>query len=471
MNRIADLVSRAEPSAPAIIDGGRRLSYGDLDALVDSTAADLQAAGAVEGDRVALQLGTGLGFVRHYLACSRAGLVAVPINPSYTEPERDFALDDSGARLLITVAGTTRLDGRAGPTDPTAPASAGHRLAVLLYTSGTSGRPKGAMLSDQALLANLDQLAALEPPTITVVDRVFVPIPLFHIFGLTCGLGATLHAGAAVVLHDEFSPSATLAAMAAEHVTAVVGVPSMFAAWSAHPDFARGFASVRFAASGSAPLSSSILGRYTRAGYRLFEGYGLTEAAPAITTNWSGTASPKPGSVGRPLPGVEVELRDSDGEPVDDGDSGELFVRGANLFDGYWPDGSGGPDADGWFATTDIAAFDDDGELQLIGRTSDLVIVNGFNVYPAEVEGVLRAIDGIDEVAVLGVPDDHTGEAVIAYLVAAPGATLDEDEIRTAAARSLARFKLPSQILIVDQLPHTVTGKVMKWRLRAGDHG
>jgi long-chain acyl-CoA synthetase len=487
VGRVADLVSRADPGAIAIIDGERRVSYGELDQLIDRAVTALLGSGLASGDRVAVQLGTGLDFATIYLAASRAGLVTVPLNPDYTEPERDFALADSGARLLITgarmrpalpsIGGGDELAGwlaAAGPAD--APRRAARtqdpeRLAVLLYTSGTSGRPKAAMLSDRALLANLDQLAALDPPTITAVDRVFVPIPLFHIFGLTCGLGATLHVGATAVLSDEFNTASSLAVMAREHVTTLVGVPSMFAAWSAHPGFARGFASVRFAASGSAPLSASVLARYTGAGYRLFEGYGLTEAAPAITTNWSVSQRPKPGSVGRPLPGVEVALRDPSGEPVDQDDEGELFVRGPNLFSGYWPDGAGGPDHDGWFGTGDIAIQDPDGDLALIGRTTDLVIVSGFNVYPAEVEAVMRSIDGIDEVAVLGVPDERTGEAVVAYVVAAPDAQLDEARVLAEAARSLARFKLPRSVELVDALPHTVTGKVMKWRLREGGAG
>jgi long-chain acyl-CoA synthetase len=466
MNRIADLISRADPSTTAVVAGTRHVTYEQLDGLVDETVTALLAAGLAPGDRVALQLGTGIDFVAYYLAASRAGLVAVPLNPAYTEPERDFALADSGARALVTTGGIRLIDAA-----PVVAAITTDRLAVLLYTSGTSGRPKGAMLTDRALLANLDQLAALEPPTITAADRVFVPIPLFHIFGLTCGLGAALHTGATAVLHEVFSPQTTLAVMAAEHVTAVVGVPSMFAAWSIHPDFARGFAAVRFAASGSAPLSASILSRYTGAGYRLFEGYGLTEAAPAITTNWSPSRAPKAGSVGRALPGIEIELRDQDGEPVEDGDAGELFVRGSNLFEGYWPDAADGPDADGWFRTTDIAAFDDDGELQLIGRTSDLVVVSGFNVYPAEIESVLRAIEGIDEVAVLGVPDERTGEAVVAYVVPAPGVELDQEHILVTAARSLARFKLPRAVEVVPSLPHTITGKVMKWRIRGEGEG
>jgi long-chain acyl-CoA synthetase len=404
----------------------------------------------------------------------------VPINPAYTAPELSFALTDSGARLLIGaqspvpgVASVAAADvvpflAGDGPGPEISVDEDPERLAVLLYTSGTSGRPRAAMLTDRALLANLDQLAALQPPTITAADRVFVPIPLFHIFGLNCGLGATLHVGATAVLNDQFSVGSSLAVMAAERVTAVVGVPSMFAAWSAHPDFEAGFADVRFAGSGSAPLSASVLARYAHAGYLLHEGYGVTEAAPAITTNWSAPAGPKAGSVGRALPGVEIELRDVSGEPVEDDDAGELFVRGPNLFSGYWPEATGGPDAEGWFSTGDIAFADADDDLHLIGRTSDLVIVSGFNVYPAEVEGVLRAIDGIEEVAVLGVPDDLTGEAVVAYVVPSPDAHLQTEDVLAQAARSLARFKLPATIEIRAELPHTVTGKVMKWRLRDG---
>jgi long-chain acyl-CoA synthetase len=215
--------------------------------------------------------------------------------------------------------------------------------------------------------------------------------------------------------------------------------------------------------SGSAPLAPALVERYGQEGIVLSEGYGLTECAPAVTLN-AGNA--KPGSIGRPLPGVEVELRDPDGEPVTDDDPGQLIVRGPNLFSGYWPDGADGPDEDGWFGTGDIGLWDEDGDLLLVGRTTELVVVNGFNVYPAEVEGVLGAQPGVAEAAVVGVDDDESGEAVQAYVVPAPGVTLDSEALLAAAATSLARFKLPRRIEIVDALPHTVTGKVMKWRLR-----
>jgi long-chain acyl-CoA synthetase len=264
-----------------------------------------------------------------------------------------------------------------------------------------------------------------------------------------------------------------------ERATVVVGAPLEFAVWANTDGFAQAFDGVRLALSGSAPLPPELVSEYARIGIALFEGYGLTEAAPVIALNLvpaaeqaSGWIEPKPGSIGRPLPGVEVRLLDSDGEIVEGGDLGTLEVRGDNLFSGYWPDAADGPrssgraDEDGWFTTGDLAVADDDGDLYLVGRRSDLILVNGFNVYPAEVEAVLSKLPGVGEVAVLGEPDANNSEAVIAYVVAATGATLDPDVLVEQASRSLARFKLPKRIIEVVALPHTATGKVMKWRLR-----
>ncbi|HEX4727677.1 MAG TPA: AMP-binding protein, partial [Jatrophihabitans sp.] len=238
------------------------------------------------------------------------------------------------------------------------------------------------------------------------------------------------------------------------------------------PGVAEAFAGVRYALSGSAPLTADLVAAFAGFGVDLFEGYGLTEAAPVVTVNLvpaesgAGWAEPKPGSVGRPVPGVQVRLLDSDGEEVEAGDLGTLAVRGDNLFLGYWPDGAGGPDPDGWFATGDLAVADDDGDLYLVGRRGDLVLVNGFNVYPAEVEAVFVKLPGVQEVAVLGVPDEDGNDLIVGYLVAEPGAVLDPAALLEQAGSSLARFKLPRQLIEVDKLPHTATGKVMKWQLR-----
>jgi long-chain acyl-CoA synthetase len=326
------------------------------------------------------------------------------------------------------------------------------------------------MLSARALVANLDQLASVDPPLLSRDDVLFVPLPLTHIFGLNAGLGMALRSGATAVLADRFDPAATLATMAREHVTAVVGVPGQYAAWLVEGDRDAGFANVRFAMSGSATLARGVVDGFAAAGVAVHDGYGLTEAAPVVAINALGTGRehPTPGSVGMPLPGIEVELRDPDGSRVDEGDPGWLWVRGPNLFSGYWPDGRDGPDADGWFDTGDIAVLDELGQLRLVGRSRDLVIVNGFNVYPAEVEAVLGADPAVAEVAVVGVPDEATGEAVRAYVVAAAGQLLQPDELLARAARSLARFKLPSAIEVVNTLPRTVTGKIMKWQLERG---
>ncbi len=478
---VSDLVrrgARATPDRVALIDGATRLTWSELDARVSAAALALRAAGLDDGDRLALQLGTGVDFVLLYLGAGRAGLVVVPVNPAYTLPELTHVLNNSGARLLVasetvaTVSPPRRtaadLLGQAPPGEDPHRDRVGEEVAVLLYTSGTSGRPKGAMLSTRALLANLAQVAALDPPMITGSDVAFVPLPLFHVFGLNAGLGIALDAGAATVLADRFDPVESLATMAAEHVTVVIGAPGMFAQW-ARLDLGPAFASVRYALSGSAPLPAALVEQYASRGIVLYEGYGLTEAAPAVTLN----RSAKGGSIGTPLPGVEVELRDQDGAPIEeDDDPGELFVRGPNLFSGYWPDGAGGPDADGWFGSGDIAVRDDDGDLILVGRSSELVLVNGFNVYPAEVESVLGAQPGVAEVAVVGADDPETGEAVVAYVVPAAGASLDPGRLLAAASRSLARFKLPREVSVVPSLPHTVTGKVMKWRLRGeSPHG
>ncbi len=489
------------PAQPAISDGERELTWQQLAERVARLAAALADTGLRPDDRVAIQAANSVEFVLCYLAALQAGLVVVPINPGYTLPELEHILADSAARLLITdsvaavasagelrqrhdglrlllaaEAGNDELDTVAGLLDTAGdrrldqPGRTGEQLAVLLYTSGTSGRPKGAMLPARALLANLAQVAALSPPPATSEDRVFLALPLFHVYGLNAGLGMALHFGASLTVATRFDPAGSLQAMAAARASVVVGAPEEFRRWADQPDFAAGFAGVRLALSGSAPLPAELVGRYAEVGVGLYEGYGLTEAAPVVTLSLvpgpggAGWLPPKPGSVGRPLPGVDVRLVESDGELAEPGDLGYLEVRGPNLFTGYWPDGAGGPDPDGWFATGDLAVADDDGDYYLVGRRSDLVLVNGFNVYPAEVEGVLARLPGVREVAVLG-QSDGDSEQLVAYLVPEPGAVLDPDAVLAEAGRSLARFKLPRRLIEVDALPHTATGKVMKWQL------
>ncbi len=508
---LLERAAAARPAEIALIDDEHRWTWLELRQTVSDLAAGLVAAGLRPDDRLALQAPTTVEFVAVYLAALQAGLVVVPVNPGYTLPELDHILTDSGARMLVTssvaaVAAADRLrqshpqlsqivvaarsgaDGvltvtellARGRTAPQGPPQGldrtGEQLAVLLYTSGTSGLPKGAMLPARALLANLAQVADLQPTPVSARDRIFLPLPLFHIFGLNAGLGLGLYFGASVVLVPRFDAVANLEQLRDEQATVVIGAPLEFAMWAGQPNLADAFAGVRFALSGSAPLSAELVARYTAVGVPLFEGYGLTEAAPVISLNLTPTgpdswAEPKAGSVGRPLPGVEVRLVDSDGETVEVGDLGFLEVRGPNLFLGYWPEATEGPDAQGWFSTGDLAVADDDGDYYLVGRRSDLVLVNGFNVYPAEVEAVFSKLPGIAEIAVLGVSESEAGEAIVAYVVPKPGAVLDPQELLGQAGRSLARFKLPKQIIEVAELPHTATGKVMKWRLRTAAAG
>jgi long-chain acyl-CoA synthetase len=241
----------------------------------------------------------------------------------------------------------------------------------------------------------------------------------------------------------------------------------MYLAWSLLPA-SDDFASVRLAVSGAAPLPPEVLQRFERAtGHRVYEGYGLTETAPSVTSTLC-SFEPRAGSIGRPVPGVEVQLIDRNGNEVDSDDPGEIRVRGDNLFSGYWPDGQDGPEPDGWWCTGDVAVADALGDLFLVDRRRELILVSGFNVYPREVEAALLSHPDVAEVAVLGIPHPYTGEAVKALVVPEPGTSPTAEQLLVHAARMLARFKCPTVLEIVDQLPHTATGKVAKGQLREG---
>lgn len=498
---LSDLVRDAaarDGAKPALLFRDAALSWAEVDAAVDAVAAGLQALGLAPGDRVGIQLGNTPDFPAAYFGALRAGLVAVPLNTSYTRDELAHALGDSGARALVTTRshaatgqvlaaeldalehvvvtgtdtappGASTFDalvdrGRAG--GPVASTGAGEDLAVVLYTSGTSGRPKGAMLPHRALLANLEQGAQIDPPVVAGDDVVLLVLPLFHVYGLNAGLGAVARHGATGVLCERFDPVETLGEIKRLGVTSVVGAPPMYVAWSMLPDVEDAFSTVRLALSGAAPLPPQVLHRVLDAtGHHVFEGYGLTETAPVLTTTLMSEVA-KPASIGRPIPGVELELRDEAGHLVEDGDPGEIVVRGPNVFLGYWPDATEGPDADGWFATGDVAIVDQDGDLQLVDRRKEMVLVSGFNVYPREVEDVLLAHPDVEEAAVLGIPHPYTGESVKALVVLRPGARLSADDVIGHCARSLARFKCPTAVEFVPELPHSATGKVSKGRLR-----
>jgi long-chain acyl-CoA synthetase len=482
------------------VTAGQTLSWARLDAAADAEAARLVAAGIGAGDRVVLVLPNGAGFVVALFGVLRAGAIAVPVGQRAVAREVAEVLADARPALVVAdpgpaaqravAAGITVLpppDPEAEPTERLADPPGGEAIALLVYTSGTTGRPRGVQLSHRALLANREQTAALRPAPVTPADRVLLALPLFHSFGLAAGLLQVCWAGATVVLTERFDPQATPAILRDHRVSAIAGVPSMYRALleADHAELSAALEGVRICTSGGAPLPPAWLAAFREAtGMEVLEGYGLSEAGPVVTSNQPGHS--KPGSVGRPLPGVELRLVDAadeplagrpaeeleEGDPSDDfsdpgDDTGLVSVRGPNLFSGYWPDGAGGPDAEGWFRTADVGYLDPDGDLHLVDRSSDLVIVNGFNVYPREVEQVLTGLDGVAEVAVVGVPDDRTGAAVKAVLVPAPGAHLDADAVREWCEARLARFKRPTVIDFVEELPRTPTGKIAR-RVLAG---
>jgi long-chain acyl-CoA synthetase len=486
---------RRRPAAVALIAGETALTWADLDARVDAAAQRLAAMTTAPGDRVALVLGNSIDFAVTYFGVLRAGLVAVPLNPGYAADELGFALADSGAGVVIAdddVRG--RLRGAEPPYFPRSaetavlPATEGDQLAVLLYTSGTSGRPKGAMLTHAALAANHDQLDRIEPPVIGPDDIVLLTVPFFHAYGLNTGLASVAHHGATGVIADRFDAAETLELIERHGVTVTLGVPSMYAAWSRQPSARSALGGVRTAVCGAAPLDPADAARFTAVtGKNVIIGYGLTEAAPVLTTTAVSDRA-KYRSIGRPLPGVELLLRSADGanlwqdgtpSPTEDlaeldlavedsagTDPGEIVVRGANLFAGYWPDRHDGPDPDGWWATGDIAYADGDGDLVLVDRIGELILVNGFNVYPAEIERVLDGHPGVAEAAVIGVSDRDTGQAPYAFVVPALDPPPTPAELQVYCAGQLARFKLPATIEIVRELPHSPIGKVKKGLLR-----
>ncbi len=493
---VADLVADAAVNVPrhaALIDAatGRTLTWQQVHAAVDAFAAKLLEAGLVEGDRVVVLLPNRADFCVSLFAVLRAGGIAVPAAVQSPERELRRLLADCGAKFLVgelaetpdelTVLAAPEPDATADIELP-APTRGGEDIAVLCYTSGTAGVPRGVMLSHRALLSNVEQCAQLRPAPVNSSDRVLLVVPLFHLYGLGPGLLQVAAAGATAVLMETFGAERALAVCEEHRVTALVGVPAMYQAFSAaEPDrLTAALSSVRLLTSGAAPLPPAVLSAIKQAtGLSVFEGYGLTETGPVLTSTLVGGVA-KPGSVGQPLPGVELRLVDSDGRPVgvapdpdeqewfDDNESetGRVAARGPNLFSGYWPDGAHGPDEDGWFRTGDVGYLDADGDLRLVDRANDLIIVNGFNVYPNEVERVLDELSDVVESAAVGVPDDRTGELVKAVLVLRPGAELTEDDVREHCAERLARFKVPRAVEFVDELPYSVTGKVRRASLR-----
>ncbi|MFF1607205.1 AMP-binding protein [Amycolatopsis sp. NPDC058278] len=493
---VGGLLTRAAatwPEHPAVLETGtgRGLTYRQAEAAAQAQARRLADAGVEPGDRVGLRLPTSVDFVVAFFGALRAGAVVVPLSPQVPGPELAKLLEHSGAKVVVQrdadedlpdgVSGLTPVGDPDGGGEFADAGRSGEDIAVVSYTSGTTGPPRGVMLSHRALLANLEQISTVEG-VLEHDDRVLITIPLFHVYGLGPGLLQATAVGATAVLSERFEAQRTLDDCAGHRVTSITGVPTMYGEFAAlgADELRRGLATVRRMTSGAAPLHPKVLTAIREAtGLDVYEGYGLTECAPVVTSTLV-TGYPKPGSVGRPLPGIELRLVDSDGTdqavPLDpddvddvfeaDGETGLVSVRGANLFSGYWPDGGHGPDDEGWFRTGDVGYLDTDGDLHLVDRANDLIIVNGFNVFPREVEEVIGQLPEVAEAAVVGVVDERSGEAVKAVVVPAAGAALSEQQVTDHCAAHLAGYKVPHLVEFAESLPHSATGKLRRLRLR-----
>jgi long-chain acyl-CoA synthetase len=495
---LASIIDAHPDGSVALISRGQPTTYGELRQQVAALRGGLAGLGLVPGDRLALLAGNNWYFVVAYLAALGAGLVVVPMNPQAPAPEQAdelartrakavvvtpaaasaFAsIDRSGLPALEAVIESSGVDlpdavllddlVAADPVDLVERAP--EDLALLMFTSGTVGAPRAAMLSHGNLRANLDQILASGDDAQRADDVVFGLLPLFHIFGLNVVLNLSLRCGSRVLLIERFDPSSAIEAIERHEVTMIGGPPTMWSALVHQPGvLAASFATVRSAVSGAAPLSVELVDEVRdRLGLELGNGYGLTETSPVVTSA-AGTGAPA-GSIGAVVPGVEVRVVDADGDDVLVGDSGEILVRGPNVFGGYWEDTeatAAAIDADGWLHTGDLAVMDDEGYVFLVDRAKDLVIVSGFNVVPAEVEAVLMDHPAVQAAAVVGVPHPHTGEAVKAFVVVAPGQSLDEDGLIDFCSERLARYKCPSKVMFVEELPHNVSGKLLRRALR-----
>jgi malonyl-CoA/methylmalonyl-CoA synthetase len=458
------------PARPVVRDpGGRWLTGADLLSGTETVAARLAASGVRPGDRVLLSGPVSGALVVAHAAALRAGYVVVPVNAAYSRRELSVIVADAEPRAailgderlrswaseldrsLVVTGVEVDLPGeravpaldRAGPGDP----------ALLPYTSGTTGAPKGALLSHGNLLASAEALRLAW--RWTEDDRLVLCLPLFHMHGLGVGLHGTLLAGAQVVLLERFDVGAVLAAAADPAATMFFGVPTMYARLAESDDVAA-LAGLRLCVSGSAPLAADLHERIrARTGQAVLERYGMTETVMLVSNPYDGDR--RAGTVGIPLPGVEVRLAEG---------TAEIEVRGPNVFAGYWHRDNASAEAftlDGWFRTGDIGAWDEAGYLQIVGRAKELIITGGYNVYPREVEEVLRGHDTIIDAAVVGAWSEEWGETVTAYVEATPD--FDPTAVIAWAADQLAPYKRPRAIHRVPALPRNALGKVLRDQL------
>jgi malonyl-CoA/methylmalonyl-CoA synthetase len=460
---------RAAPEAPAVHDEHGWVTNAELDERTRRVAGRYAHAGLRAGDRLVVSAGTSTDLVVAHVAALRLGLVVVPVNGAYRAREIAHVVDDCEPAACVVDADRAELFASATPTGcfvttpnvdlpdadpPPLDTSTRDDVAMLCYTSGTTGAPKGAMLSHGNTLASCEALRIAWRWSAT--DRLVLALPLFHVHGLGVGLHGTLLCGASVVLLPRFDGDLVLDAAREHDATLFFGVPTMYARLATNARVSE-LARLRLCVSGSAPLPASLHDDLVaRAGVRVLERYGMTETIMNVSNPYDGER--RPGTVGFPLPGVEVRLA----EPT-----GEILLRGPNVFPGYWGREDATRDAftaEGWFRSGDIGARDPDGYLRIVGRAKELIISGGYNVYPREVEDVLLEHPAVAEVAVVGEPSDEWGEVVVAVVVAA-GDAPDADALLAFAAEELAPYKRPRRVRYVDALPRNALGKVVRGEL------
>ncbi len=485
----------ALPGKPVALYAGGQLSYGELDALSDRLAAGLRAAGIRPSETVAVQLPNIPQFLIAYFGILKAGGVVVPMNVLLKAPEVAYQLDNASVRLLITwegvldeaakgaaaagvsevyAVGHTADGGHAmpferllavSPDGPELAPRAPTDTAVIMYTSGTTGRPKGAQLTHMQLYMNADipgRLFDVRPD-----DIVITVLPLFHVFGLSSILDVCVRFGCTMSLVPRFDPAAVLEAVQRDRATILEGVPAMFISLLAYPkldDY--DLSSLRIAISGGASIPAPVIDAFEeRFGLLILEGYGLTETASTTTFNIS-ESERRVYSVGKPIWGTQTEVWDSGGHPLPAGKDnvGEVVTRGLHVMKGYLND----PEADaaaftgGWFHTGDLGYFDEDGFLFIVGRIKELIIRGGYNVYPAEIEDVLHAHPAVAEAAVVGIPHDRLGEEVKAVVALRPGASVTAQDLIAYCRERMAAYKYPRVVEFCDALPRNTLGKVLK---------
>ena len=486
-------IANARPDHLFLVDGAGRnsLAYGQLDEATGRLAARLRQLGAAPGDRIVVQVEKAPEAVLLYLAALRAGLVFVPLNTAYTADELEYFIRDADPSLVVCrpatqdrIAEIVGDVGRAAVVTldedgtgsllvdlPTVAAPVEQRdasdLACILYTSGTTGRSKGAALTHSNLRSNAETLRDLWEWS---PDDVLIHVlPIYHVHGLFVALHGALLAGATMLFHRNFAPDAVIRDFAKG--TVLMGVPTHYVRLMAHADLNRETAKrMRLFVSGSAPLLAESHRRFEElTGHRILERYGMTETGMITSNPYRGHRIA--GTVGYALPGVQVRICDEDGAIASVGEPGVLEVRGPNVFVGYWRKPEQTAEdlrADGFFKTGDIAVRSADGRITLVGRAKDLIIAGGLNIYPKEIEEVIDSVPGVQESAVIGVPHEDLGEAVVAIVVAEPDAPPGLDRaILEALESSLARFKRPRKIVVVDALPRNAMGKVQKSALRS----